>query len=73
MSITTPCDTASFSFTYTSSSVSYTVGASSIGTEYSMPTDTASSLYGNGYDTCGDRTHYLVDILGNKLYPTERD
>ena len=34
-----------------------------------MPTDSASVTYGDGYDKCGSRIHYLLSSSGEKLYP----
>ena len=46
--------------------MSIKVGASGEVTQtYTEPTDTASTLYGDGYDRCGARAHYIADADGS--------
>ena len=37
----------------------------SVTQDYTDPTDTASFLYGDGYDKCGNRAHYIADANGS--------
>ena len=47
--------------------------ADSVGTQYDIPTDSVSTLYGDGYTLCGERIHYLQDATGSKIYPRNGD
>ena len=39
--------------------------ASPVTQTYTDPTDTASAAYGDGYDKCGARAHYIADADGS--------
>ena len=71
--ISNPCETANFVIAYPVNSLSTSVGSDSIGTQYEIPTDSVSTLYGNGYNKCGDRIHYLQSSTGSKIYPVIGD
>ena len=64
-----PCEQANFAQTISISYLQTTLEAEKVGTQYEVPTDTVSSAYGNGYDTCGDREHYLIDSDGRIVHP----
>ena len=59
MVVDNPCETASFTTAYLVNSLSTNVGADSVGTQYNIPTDSVSSLYGDSYTLCGERVRYL--------------
>ena len=69
MEVLNPCLTANFVQTIAVTTLTTTVGAAAVGTQYEIPTDTVSSLFGNGYDMCGDRIHYLEDSTSSRIYP----
>ena len=70
--VTNPCESSSFNTDYPVLSISYNVANDKEGIQYLMPTDDASLTYGNGFDKCGSRVHYLVSDSGVKIYPETR-
>ena len=69
MEVTNPCLTSSFTTNYPASSITYNIAEDKTGIQYQMPTDTASTSYGDGFDRCGSRVHYLLSSAGQKIYP----
>ena len=69
LDVTNPCETTSFTTSYPGLSMTYNVADPVTGIQYEIPTDSASASYGNGFDKCGSRIHYLLSANGEQIYP----